>query len=143
MALLNSMQKEKVSSDLDNISWKGSTGDSFSVSDAFKVLTPSVTPLFLVKGIWAPCVPTKAAFFAWEAAWGKMLTLDKLQRRGWHLPNRCYLCCHNEESKKRQGGLGLRNLTLLNKAFLSKWTWRFASDRDCVLGNFSLAPSMV
>ena len=24
--------------------------------------------------------------------WGKVLTLDKLQRRGWQLPNRCYLC---------------------------------------------------
>ena len=44
-----------------------------------------------------PCVPTKAAFFAWEAAWGKILTLDKLQRRGWRLPNRCYLCDHDEE----------------------------------------------
>ncbi|RVW67179.1 hypothetical protein CK203_062497 [Vitis vinifera] len=26
--------------------------------------------------------PTKVAFFAWEATWGKVLTLDRLQRRG-------------------------------------------------------------
>ncbi|RVW30917.1 hypothetical protein CK203_097314 [Vitis vinifera] len=26
-------------------------------------------------------VPTKVAFFAWEATWGKVLTLDRLQRR--------------------------------------------------------------
>ena len=34
----------------------------------------------------------------WEATGGKILTLDKLQRRGWHLPNRCYLCERDEES---------------------------------------------
>ena len=68
MALLNSLQKERVSSDLDKISWKGLASGSFFVSDAFKVLNLSVTPLFPVKGIWVPCVPTKTAFFAWEAA---------------------------------------------------------------------------
>ena len=45
-----------------------------------------------------PYVPTKAVFFAWEAAWGKVLTLDKLQRRGWQLPNICYLCGCVEET---------------------------------------------
>ncbi|RVX01992.1 hypothetical protein CK203_019452 [Vitis vinifera] len=38
--------------------------------------------------VWVAKVPTKIAFFAWEATWGKVLTLDRLQRRGWHLPNR-------------------------------------------------------
>ena len=33
--------------------------------------------------------------------------------------------------EKRQGGLGLRKLTILNKALLGKWILRFASDRDC------------
>ena len=99
VALLNSLLKERVSSDLDKISWKGLAGCSFYVSDAYKVLNPSATPLFPVKGIWVPCVPIKATFcFAWEAAWVKLFTLDKLQRRGWHLPNRCYLCGCDEES---------------------------------------------
>ena len=26
-------------------------------------------------------------FFAWEATWGKVLTLDRLQKKGWQLPN--------------------------------------------------------
>ncbi|RVW52500.1 putative serine/threonine protein kinase IREH1 [Vitis vinifera] len=33
-----------------------------------------------------------------KASWGKILTLDKLQRRGWQLPNRCYLCGCEEEN---------------------------------------------
>ena len=45
-----------------------------------------------------PSVPSKVAFFTWEAAWGKVLTLDKLQRRGWHLPNICFLCGCVEET---------------------------------------------
>ena len=32
--------------------------------------------------------------------------------------------------KKRQGGLSLRNLTLLNKALVGKWIWKFVLDRD-------------
>ena len=28
--------------------------------------------------IWVDKLPTKIAFFAWEATWGKVLTLDRL-----------------------------------------------------------------
>ena len=31
---------------------------------------------------------------------------------------------------KSNGGLGIRSLLLFNKAFLCKWCWRFASERD-------------
>ena len=40
----------------------------------------------------------KISFFAWEATWGKALTLDKVQKRGWALANRCFLCLENEET---------------------------------------------
>ena len=43
-------------------------------------------------------MPTKVAFFAWEATWGKVLTLDRLQRRGVQLPNCCFLCGCEEEN---------------------------------------------
>ncbi|RVW89280.1 hypothetical protein CK203_032620 [Vitis vinifera] len=48
--------------------------------------------------IWSPCVPSKVGFFAWEALWGKVLTLDQLKRKGWTLANRCFLCLVEEES---------------------------------------------
>ena len=37
-------------------------------------------------------------FFAWEVTWGKFLTLDQVQKRGWSLVNRCFLCHVEEES---------------------------------------------
>ena len=86
VALLNSLQKERVSSESDKISWKGPIGCSFSVNEAVKVLSSRGTPLFPIKGIWVHGVPIKATFFAWEATWSKILTLDKLQRRGWQGP---------------------------------------------------------
>ena len=38
------------------------------------------------------------SFFGWEATWGKVLTLDQLQKRGCALASRCYLCQRHEES---------------------------------------------
>ena len=40
----------------------------------------------------------KVGFFAWEATWGKALTLDQIQRRGWSLANKCFFCYNEEES---------------------------------------------
>ncbi|RVX09127.1 putative ribonuclease H protein [Vitis vinifera] len=35
---------------------------------------------------------------AWEASWGKVLTQEQLQRRGFSLANRCFLCLPEEET---------------------------------------------
>ena len=40
----------------------------------------------------------ESVFFAWEATWVRILTLDQLKRRGWRIPNRCYLCKEEEET---------------------------------------------
>ena len=48
--------------------------------------------------IWVDKVPSKVAFFAWEATWEKILTLDRLQVHGWQLPNCCFLCGCEEEN---------------------------------------------
>ena len=44
-----------------------------------------------------PYILTKVGFFAWEASWGKVLTLDQLKHRGRVLVNRCFLCQEEEE----------------------------------------------
>ena len=49
--LLKVLHKERVSSVLDKISWKGLAGGSFIICDAYKMLNPRTTPLFPVKSI--------------------------------------------------------------------------------------------
>ena len=43
-------------------------------------------------------MPSKMGIFSWEAAWGKILTLDNLKRRGMAFANRCFLCEEDEET---------------------------------------------
>ena len=38
----------------------------------------------------------------------------------------CKVVC----SHKKKGGLGIRNLSILNRALLCKWSWRFAVERE-------------
>ena len=43
-------------------------------------------------------MPSKMGIFFWEAAWGKILTLDNLKRRGMTFANICFLCEEDEET---------------------------------------------
>ena len=43
-------------------------------------------------------VQPKISFFAWEATWGKALTLDMVQKIGRALANRCFMCLEKEEN---------------------------------------------
>ncbi|RVW47197.1 putative ribonuclease H protein [Vitis vinifera] len=70
----------------------------FRVKEAYNLLARSDDIGFPSRSIWVTRVPTKVCFFAWEATWGRVLTLDRLQRRGLQLPNRCFLCGCEEES---------------------------------------------
>ena len=78
--------------------WKGGDSDRFRIRGAYNLLAAPIPLVFLGKNIWVDEVPTKVAFFAWEATWEKILTLDRLQMRGWQLPNCCFLCGCEEEN---------------------------------------------
>ena len=39
----------------------------------------------------------KVSFFAWEASWNRISTIDQLKKRGWNMSHRCYLCNEKEE----------------------------------------------
>ena len=82
----------------DSVFWKGGKNGQFRVKEAYSLLANPNDIVFPLRCIWVDTVPTKVAFFAWEATWGRVFTLDRLQKRGWQLPNCCYLCGCEEET---------------------------------------------
>ena len=78
---LGTLQSERVLIGWDTVSWKGAGNGIYSIKETYRMLHPGPATHIPVKGIWVPNAPTKSAFFVWEAAWGKVLTLDKLQKR--------------------------------------------------------------
>ena len=73
----------------------GWTGQSNMV---FKTLEPSGSISFPLRRIWNLRVQPKVSFFTWEAMWRRALTLDLVQKRGWSLANRCYMCHKDEKT---------------------------------------------
>jgi len=53
---------------------------------------------FPYKLIWRSLAPVKVSFFVWEASHGKILTCDNLQKKGFTLVNRCFMCKGDSES---------------------------------------------
>ncbi|RVW21518.1 Small GTPase LIP1 [Vitis vinifera] len=84
--------------DEDKVVWTKSRSGVFSVKSLYSILEPEGSTLFPYDNIWRAYVPPKVAFFAWEASWGKILTLEQLQRSGYSLPNRCFLCLSEAET---------------------------------------------
>ena len=83
---------------VDKLSLQNVEDRGFSVKSMYKgvdVFPPFVFPHRIV---WNPVVPPKIGVFAWEAAWGKVLTLDQLKRRGMSFANKCFMCEEEEEN---------------------------------------------
>ena len=96
--LLQILRSQRITLEEDSTLWKGGKNGKFGVKEAYGLMISPSVPMFPKKGIWVENVPSKLAFFAWEATWGRVLTLDRLQKRGWQFPNRCYLCGSDEEN---------------------------------------------
>ncbi|KAJ9691474.1 hypothetical protein PVL29_013603 [Vitis rotundifolia] len=96
--LLFLLRDIRVTPEEDSVLWKGGDSASFRIREAYNLLAAPNSLVFPGKNIWVDLVPTKVAFFAWEATWEKILTLDRLQMRGWQLPNCCFLCGCEEEN---------------------------------------------
>ena len=83
--------------------------------------------MFPSDSIWRVRVPPKVAFFAWEASWGKVLTLKQLQSRAFSLANRCFLCLSKVETVDHHLLHCVKTRVLWNLFFLSFW---------CILDSF-------
>ena len=82
----------------DRLILKETRPDGLLVRRMYRKLMHSLPTDFPWLSIWNPIVPLKLGFFAWEASWGKVLTLDQLKRRGIPLVNKCFLCEDEEET---------------------------------------------
>ncbi|WKA12713.1 hypothetical protein VitviT2T_030072 [Vitis vinifera] len=80
--LLQILRNQRITLEEDLALWKGGKNGKFGFKDAYGLLTNHSTSLFPKKDIWVENVPSKLAFFAWEATWGRILTIDRLQKRG-------------------------------------------------------------
>ena len=82
----------------DMVSWFETKSGKFSFKSLYFALEAGCSSLFPSSYIWNVNVQPKISFFAWEATWGKTLTLDMVQKRGWALANRCFMCLEKEET---------------------------------------------
>ncbi|RVW93069.1 Double-strand break repair protein MRE11 [Vitis vinifera] len=78
--LWRSIGMQRISLKEDSVFWKSGESGIFGVKDAYILLVAPNDFAFPKKNIWVDKAPTKAAFFIWEATWGKILTLDRLQK---------------------------------------------------------------
>ena len=96
---LSSIHRNKIRPWIENkILLKGSSHGNFSVMTLYSGLDLSPETEFPFCSIWNYVIPSKISFFAWEASWGKAITLDQLKRRGGALANRCCLYEEDEET---------------------------------------------
>ena len=96
---LKRLHGKRVLEDVDDmVVWNESKSGNFSAKSLYLALEVDCPVLFPSSYIWDVWVQPKISFFAWEAAWGKALTLDLVQKRGWSLANRCFMCLENEET---------------------------------------------
>ncbi|RVX13534.1 Transposon TX1 uncharacterized 149 kDa protein [Vitis vinifera] len=96
--LLHTLRGHRPSLEDDSVVWRQGRNGIFKIKEAYRQLDKPNVTVFPARRIWVDRVPTKVCFFAWEATWGKVLTLDRLQLRGVHLPNCCFLCGCEEEN---------------------------------------------
>ena len=76
--LLDVLREHTVTLEEDSVFWKEGRDGLFRVKKAYSLLASPIVAVFPKSNIWVDRVPTKIDFFVWEAAWGKMLTLDRL-----------------------------------------------------------------
>ena len=98
-AFLGRLSAHPLSVEIDDaIVWLPTKDGAFFVKSFYSSLADRRVEPFPHNIVWNSWVLLRISFFAWEATWAKILTLDQLKKRGWRIPNRCYLCKEEEET---------------------------------------------
>ena len=97
--LFERLYDHSISMDTEDLEeWVDTKSGIFSVRSFYSSLASRGVNRFPHSMIWNSWVPVRVNFFAWEATCVKILTLDQLKKRGWKMPNRCYMCKEEEET---------------------------------------------
>jgi len=82
----------------DKLWWVPSKKGLFKVKTFFHSLTRTIGTRFPWKCVWRTQALSRATFFSWSAALGKIITLDNLRKHHAIMINRYYMCKKTEES---------------------------------------------
>jgi zinc-binding in reverse transcriptase len=82
----------------DHITWKWQQHGIFTVKTCYRAIKerPHITSPLRI--IWNIKMPRRIEVFAWLLLQNKLFTIDNLIKRGWLLPNICYLCRRQQET---------------------------------------------
>ena len=104
----------------DMVVWIETKSGKFWAKSLYLALEADYPYLFPSNSIWNVWVQPKISFFAWEAMWGKALTLDTVQKRGQALANRCFMCLEKGEHKPSSPSL-FKNKGVMGSTFYFIW----------------------
>ena len=79
---LGSLNPLKVQEGEDTLCWKEDRRGLFRVKSYYCFLSGENNFVFSGKEVWESRAPLRTCFFAQEAVWGKILTIDTLMKRG-------------------------------------------------------------
>lgn len=81
----------------DKFLWKFTGSGNFDVHSFYSAICGKNAYLFPWKSFCHVMVPERVSLFLWLARWGKILTIDNLNKRGLLLVNWCCMCCCSRE----------------------------------------------
>ena len=96
--LLHILNQVHLDTDADRRFWRWEEKGTFSVKSLYEHFRKVEVAPFPTKFIWSALHPPRVSFFTWCVSHSKILSIENLQKRGWFLTNRCYLCMKNLET---------------------------------------------
>ena len=82
----------------DKMCWKPNNSRGFEVGGYYRLLCPPNSVHFPWKIIWRSKILPIVAFFSWSIVLGRILTTDKLWKRGISVIDWCIMCKRNGEN---------------------------------------------